>query len=190
MAFILASASPRRQELLQQIGCDFRIVVSSFAEDNNLALPPNQLAVFHAKAKALDIANQQKTGDIVIGADTIVVNQGRVYGKPTDLSDGRRMLTELSGHEHQVITGVAVVVNGRAWTDSAVTKVTFRQLTDDEISWYLSTGEWVDKAGAYAIQGRGALLVEAISGCYANVVGLPLTTLDKLTRCAVGVGLV
>ncbi|MBP2653278.1 MAG: Septum formation protein Maf [Firmicutes bacterium] len=189
MTFILASASPRRQELLRQIGCEFRTVVSSFMEDNSLDLPPKELAVFQARAKACDVARRLGTGNIVIGADTIVVQEGRVYGKPSDLADARRMLSELAGVEHAVITGLAVAVGEKVWTDFAVTMVRFRDLTSDEIDRYLATGESLDKAGAYAIQGRGALLVERIDGCYANVVGLPLTTLDKLIRLSMGVGL-
>ncbi|MBP2644682.1 MAG: Septum formation protein Maf [Firmicutes bacterium] len=189
MALILASGSPRRKELLQQIGCAFQVAVSQFEEDNSLALPPVELAVYHAREKALACLQNAQAEDIIIGADTIVVLNGRVYGKPIDITDGRRMLMELSGREHQVITGVAVVTPGGVWYDNAVTKVLFRQLAPEQIERYLDTGEWVDKAGGYGIQGRGALLVESIEGCYNNVVGLPLTTLDALMKKAAGVGL-
>lgn len=189
MALILASASPRREELLRQVGCEFAIVTSTVEEDNDCGLPPAELAVAHARAKACDVAARSSPDDVVIGADTIVVLDGRVYGKPRDEADAARMLRELSGREHEVITGVAVARGGEAWTDFAVTAVRFRPLDEAAIARYVSGGEPLGKAGGYAIQGAGALLVEGISGCYANVVGLPLVTLDKLLRRTTGVGL-
>ncbi len=188
MAIILASASPRREELLRQVGCAFTVITSEVEEDNDRGLPPVELAVAHALDKARDVASRAPD-DIVVGADTIVVLGGRVYGKPRDIADARRMLAELAGREHQVITGVAVVKGGEAWTDFAVTAVTFRAFGPETLERYLAGGEPLGKAGAYAIQGAGALLVEGIAGCYANVVGLPLVTVDKLLRRAVGVGL-
>lgn len=189
MAIILASASPRREELLRQVGCEFTVVTSSVAEDNDQALPPAAIAVRHARAKALSVADQAPTDAVVIGADTIVVLDGQVYGKPRDRDDARRMLQALAGREHQVMTGVAVAAGGRVASDLAVTAVRMRPYDDAAIEKYLATGEPMDKAGAYAIQGVGALLVEGITGCYANVVGLPLVTLDKLLRSATGAGL-
>ncbi|MDR3562855.1 MAG: Maf family protein [Negativicutes bacterium] len=189
MAIILASASPRRQELLQQIGCKFTVKTSEIIEDNSLALPPAELAISHAAAKAQDVAKTVATDDIVIGADTIVVMDGQVYGKPADTADARRMLSMLAGRSHQVITGLAVVSGHRLWKDCCSTVVNFRELSSPEIERYLASGEPMDKAGAYAIQGVGALLVEGIDGCYANVVGLPLVTLDKLLRRELGVSL-
>jgi septum formation protein len=188
MAIVLASASPRREELLRQVGCEFAIIASEVEEDNDRGLPPVELAVAHALAKARDVA-AKAPDDTVVGADTIVVLDGRVYGKPRDIADARRMLAELAGREHEVITGVAVVKGSRSWTDYAVTAVRFRAFGAEEIERYLAGGEPLGKAGAYAIQGAGALLVEGITGCYANVVGLPLVTLDKLLGRAVGVGL-
>ncbi|MDT8902266.1 Maf family protein [Anaeroselena agilis] len=189
MAIILASASPRREELLRQVGCAFTVITSGVEEDNDRGLPPVELAVAHALAKARDVAAKAGPGETVVGADTIVVLDGRVYGKPRDIADARRMLDELAGREHQVITGVAVVKGDKAWTDFAVTAVRFRDYGPETIERYLSGGEPLGKAGAYAIQGAGALLVEGITGCYANVVGLPLVMLDKLLSRAVGVGL-
>lgn len=189
MAIILASQSPRREDLLRQIGCRFTVRASGATEDNSLAVPPEELAMIHARAKALDVARDAELADIVIGADTIVVVDRKVFGKPLDTSDARRMLTELSGREHQVITGIAVASSGQVWSDFAVTAVRIRQLGVQTIDNYLATGEPQDKAGAYAIQGVGALLVESIAGCYANVVGLPLVTLDNLLRRQLGVGL-
>lgn len=189
MTFILASASPRREELLRQVGCKFYIVTSDIVEDNGQKLPPAELAVAHARAKALEVAARSAAGDIVIGADTVVVYGGQVYGKPADAGDARRMLSELAGDEHQVVTGIAVSRGGQVWTDFAVTAVRLRPLSQADIDGYIATGEPFGKAGAYAIQGIGALLVEGICGCYSNVVGLPLRLLDDLLRRSVGVGL-
>ncbi|BBB89756.1 MAG TPA: Maf family protein [Methylomusa anaerophila] len=186
MKIILASASPRRYELLLQIGCQFEVIASQVEEDNQKKLPPAQLAVFHARDKALAVAGQKLVADddIVIGADTIVVHKGKIFGKPKDKEDAINMLTELSGQEHHVITGVSVIKGRRIWTDFAVTQVHLKQLCCHEIESYIATGEPMDKAGAYAIQGKGALLVESISGCYSNVVGLPLVTLARLMEKA------
>lgn len=189
MTMILASASPRRQELLRQVGCDFKVIASDVDEDNKWSSSPAELAVSLAVAKALDVAKKAAADDVVLGADTIVVMDGQVYGKPADDADACRMLGELAGRRHQVITGIAVATAGRVWTDFAVTAVTFRDLTRSEIERYVASGEPRDKAGSYAIQGIGALFVEGIEGCYANVVGLPLVTLDKLLGQALGVSL-
>ncbi|HMM22804.1 MAG TPA: Maf family protein [Selenomonadales bacterium] len=190
MEIILASASPRREELLRQIDCKFTIITSDIVEDNDQDIPPEKLAVLQAKAKALDVAARKgASGALVIGADTIVVGNNRVYGKPRDEADAERMLQELQGRDHQVISGVAVVYKGEVWTDYATTRVALRPLSPGEIKRYVATGEPLDKAGAYAIQGVGALLVEEIAGSYTNVVGLPLTTLNKLLHRSVGVDL-
>jgi septum formation protein len=189
MAIILASASPRREALLRQIGCSFEVITSDVIEDNSLDLPPEELALSHAEAKALVVAAKNGCDDIVIGADTIVVLGGQVYGKPENAADARRMLSAIAAKEHQVISAVAVVFKGKVWSDYCTTAVKIRSLTPEEIERYLATGEPMDKAGAYAIQGVGSLLVERIVGCYTNVVGLPLVTLDNLLRRSVGVGL-
>lgn len=182
MSIILASASPRRQELLQQIGCPFKVITSAVEENNKIDIPPAELALKNAQDKALDVASRVDTQDIVIGADTIVVYQGLVFGKPGNADDARNMLKTLSGQEHHVITGIAVVQGDRILTDFAVTAVAVRLLTDEDIDRYLATQEYRDKAGAYGIQGIGALLVDSICGCYSNVVGLPLVTLSKLLK--------
>ena len=184
MAIILASASPRRQELLRQVGCDFSVIISDIIEDNNQDLLPQDLAMLQAKDKAVDVASKVSQDDVVIGADTIVVFNDKVYGKPRDIQDARQILTSLSGNEHQVITGIAVVCNGKSWTDFVVTTVKFSNVTPKEIEKYLETGEPMDKAGAYAIQGIGALMVEGIHGCYTNVVGLPLNKLSDVLKKA------
>jgi septum formation protein len=186
---VLASASPRREELLRQIGCKFQIRVSDVEEDNSLKLPPAQLVTAHAKAKATTVAAKCSPDEIVIGADTIVVLAGEVYGKPKDRDDARRMLSQLAGKEHQVITGIAVAAHRQSWTNYCETLVRIRQLSVIEMEAYLATGEPDDKAGAYAIQGVGSLLVSGITGSYTNVVGLPLVELDALLRQSVGYGL-
>ena len=184
MAIILASASPRRQELLRQVGCDFSVMISDIIEDNTQNIPPEQLAVLQAKEKAIDISSKAYHDDVVIGADTIVVLDGQVYGKPDDVNDARRILHQLSGKEHQVITGIAIVRSGKVWTDFVTTTVKFAHMTAEQIERYLATGEPMGKAGAYAIQGIGALFVEGIHGCYTNVVGLPLNKLSDVLRKA------
>jgi len=182
MAIILASASPRRQELLRQVGCDFTVMVSDIVEDNNQDISAEELAMLQAKTKAMDVSSKTGIDDIVIGADTIVVLDGQVYGKPIDINDARQILTKLSGRQHQVITGIAVVRAGKIYTDYVVTSVRIGNISGQQIENYLATGEPMDKAGAYAIQGIGALLVEKINGSYTNVVGLPLNKLSEVLR--------
>ena len=184
MEIILASASPRRQELLKQIGCRFSVAESNYTEDNSLNLVPHELVVKHALAKAKTAACKMTDETIIIGADTIVVFNKKIYGKPINAKAARKTLAMLSGNTHQVITGIAVVRKDRYWTDYAVTSVTIRKLTYAEIEAYIKTKEPLDKAGAYGIQGIGALLVESILGCYTNVVGLPLVNLLRLLKNA------
>lgn len=184
MEIILASSSPRRQQLLEQIGLDFKIVVSQIEEDNTKDMPPHELAMAHAYDKAVDVSRQVPGSAVIIGADTIVVLDGKVFGKPTDRQDAIRMLTALSGREHTVISGVAVVKQSQIFTGFNTTSVKIRKLSPIQIEHYINTGEPMDKAGAYAIQGKGTLLVESINGCYNNVVGLPLVTLSELLALA------
>ena len=188
MRIILASSSPRRQQLLSLTGLAFEVIVSAVKEDNTQNMPPHKLAVAHARDKAVDVSKSCSDNAIIIGADTIVVLEDKVYGKPVDRADAVRMLTNLSGREHTVISGVAVVKGQHIFTGYASTTVTFKQLSRDQIERYVATGEPMDKAGAYAIQGKGTLLVESIHGCYNNVVGLPLVTLAELL-CQAGVEL-
>lgn len=180
MKVILASASPRRQQLLELIGLDFETVVSDVEEDNTKNMLPEKLAVAHAVDKAIDVSKRVAADTIVIGADTIVVVDGKVFGKPKDRKEAIQMLTVLAGRAHIVISGVAVVQGEKVVSGFSATTVKIRSLSQIQIERYVDTGEPMDKAGAYAIQGRGALLVESISGCYNNVVGLPLNELSKL----------
>ena len=166
--------------MLRQVGCKFR-VVPSLAEENNAAdLPPDELVQMHARAKAEAVAAQTGGSDLVIGADTVVVLAGKVYGKPADAAAAARMLAELAGRTHSVWSGVAVVGRGRCFVEAVETRVTLSGLSPEQIGRYVATGEPLDKAGAYAVQGIGALFVERIEGCYFNVVGLPLQALSRL----------
>ncbi|SDE73425.1 Maf family protein [Sporomusa acidovorans] len=181
MKIILASASPRRRHLLELIGLDFAVEVSEFEEDNTKDMRPEELAMVQAMNKAIDVSKRIASENaVVIGADTIVVIDGRVFGKPQDYHDAVQMLTVLAGREHIVISGVAVVKGKQVVSGYSTTSVKFRPLSLAQIKRYVDTGEPLDKAGAYAIQGRGALLVEGITGCYNNVVGLPLVKLSEL----------
>nr|WP_277999041.1 Maf family protein [Moorella sulfitireducens] len=178
---ILASSSPRRRELLQRIGLSFEVCPSRVDENFFRDLPPAQRVERLALAKAKAVASLFREG-LVIGADTIVVCQGQVLGKPASAAEATAMLAFLSGRTHTVYTGVAVVraPGGEERFTHAGTEVTFRHLTPAVISAYVATGEPLDKAGAYGIQGRGALLVESINGDYFNVVGLPLVKVAEL----------
>ena len=181
---ILASSSPRRQELLNQIGCKFNVVPSGAEEDNSKALPPEQLVINNAVAKAQDVADKLDGNDVIIGADTIVVMNGEVYGKPVNVEDAKRMLSSLSGNVHTVYTGIALIKGNTLWRDFEKTTVKLCELTSEEIDQYIATGEPMDKAGAYAIQGIATVFIEEIQGCYTNVVGLPLNKLANLCKKA------
>lgn len=182
----LASASPRRLDLLRQIGIEPIVVPSSFLEREVLWGNPEHLAREYAlgKARGAFFAHLEVPSDsVIIGADTVVALKGEIFGKPRDREHASHMLQRLSGRTHEVFSGVAIVrPNGQYLLDSACTEVTFRELCKQEIAAYVATAEPLDKAGAYGIQGRGALLVESIRGCYTNVVGLPLTKLNGLLR--------
>lgn len=183
---ILASASPRRAALLRQWGIPFRKVVSGVKEEHHPELTPRQLVKQLAADKAAAVAREHKKG-IVAGFDTIVVLDGKILGKPKNRKEAFRMLNKLSGRMHQVFSGIAVCYEGSVITDTEMTRVYFRNITPKEISEYITTGESMDKAGAYGIQEKGGLFVRKITGCYYNVVGLPsarfisiLNTLRKL----------
>jgi nucleoside triphosphate pyrophosphatase len=181
---ILASQSPRRQELLQVLGWPFDVIPSSVDESAAPSLAPLALARWLAEQKAQEVAARHP-GALVIGADTIVVIGDQVMGKPANAEDARRMLRTLSGATHRVITAIALRRAGPeplALSEEVETEVTFRGLTDNEIEAYVRTGEPMDKAGAYAIQGYGALLVAGVRGDYPNIVGLPVARLAELLR--------
>lgn len=170
---ILASASPRRKELLETAGAEFEICVADVDESIPEGTPPADAAKMTAQKKALAVAESHKES-IVIGADTIVVAGDKILGKPRDKADATAMLTMLSGAEHQVITGVCIACEDKEISFAQVSKVKFYDLTAAEIAAYVETGEPMDKAGAYGIQGKGCTLVEKIEGDYFNIVGLPV----------------
>ncbi len=176
---VLASGSPRRKSLLESIGLDFTVYIPDVDESHKPDEAPSELCRRLSRLKAE--AGARKYPDaIVIAADTIVVIDGEILGKPSGREDAARMLRKLSGRQHEVITGVSVAYDGRVVTEDVHTLVKFRELSEPEISAYLDTGEPYDKAGAYAVQGKGALLIEGINGDYYNVVGLPLCTLGRM----------
>ena len=171
---ILASSSPRRRELLTQIGVRFSIEAADIDETPLV----NEAAVAYVERMALEKARAvaaRHPGDVVLGSDTSVIFEDRILGKPVDEADAVATLTALSGQTHKVLSAVALVADDRAEVISVATNVTFRTLSEAEIRAYVATGEPADKAGSYGIQGMGAILVASISGSYSNVVGLPLT---------------
>lgn len=180
---VLASSSPRRADLLRQIGVDFEVAPSQIGERPHPDEAPADYITRIARAKVIAVARTRESG-LILGADTVVVLEGKLLGKPEDEADARRMLRQLSGRWHAVMTGVALydVATRREVADYEKTLVKFAQLSDREIDWYVGTGEPMDKAGAYGIQGLGALLVDEIAGNYHNVVGLPLPLVYRLTR--------
>ncbi len=184
---ILASASPRRRELLGAVGVPFRVIPSRVDEECLPGEVPRRFALRAARDKGAEVASRHP-GAHVLSADTIVVVGGVLLGKPRDRRDGRRMLSLLSGREHLVHTAVCLLRERDAYRDEALvtTRVAFRKLTGPEIAGYLRTGESDDKAGAYAAQGAGTLLIERIAGSYTNVVGLPMThVLSMLWRAGI-----
>ncbi len=180
MDIILASQSPRRKELMGQIGLKFKVVVSHVDEHVEGNPSPAEMVEELSLRKARAVARQVDDDDLVIAADTVVALEGTVLGKPEDERDAFSMLSALSGNRHYVYTGVTVIRGGQAVTQHEVTTVTFRELEPDEISSYIATGEPMDKAGAYGIQGLGALLVSGIDGDYFNVMGLPVYRLGRI----------
>ena len=176
MKVLLASTSPRRKEILRQLGVDFRVVRQD-AEEAARGRTPVELACGNARAKALSARVPARAlKSVVVGVDTIVVLGDRVLGKPRDVRESSKTIAALSGKTHEVISGIHLELpgEGRGATLAASTRVTFRRLSRREMQWYVETGEGKDKAGAYGIQGLGAVLVERIDGDYFNVVGFPV----------------
>ena len=180
MQLILASQSPRRRELLGLLKLPFTVRVADIDETMDPALPPQEEVARVSLAKARAVERDPE--DIVIAADTIVVLGDRVLGKPADEAQAEEMLTALSGRAHQVMTGVTVLRGNRALTATEITDIHFRQLSNREIRRYIATGEPMDKAGSYGIQGGAALFAEKIHGDYYNVVGLPVCRLLRMLR--------
>ena len=180
MDIVLASQSPRRRELLGRLGLEFRVLAPEIDERMDRSLPPADLVERISLEKAWAAQALAGPEAIVIAADTVVTLDGAVLGKPRDGAGAVRMLSALSGRRHHVYTGLTVLRGDALDTGHEVTEVVFRTLTSPEILAYVSTGEPLDKAGAYGIQGYGALLVEGIRGDYFNVVGLPLCRLGRM----------
>jgi len=180
---ILASSSPRRADLLRTVGVDFEVAPSPVQERPHAGEAPADYITRLARAKVIGIARQRERG-LVIGADTIVVLDGKILGKPADEAEAARMLRSLAGRWHAVMTGVALydVATAQEVADYDKTLVRFCQLSEAEIAWYVKTGEPMDKAGAYGIQGLAGLFVEEVAGNYFNVVGLPLPLVYRLAR--------
>jgi len=179
--FILASSSPRRIDILKKAGIDFEVIFPENIEERNISSDPVSHVLELSRKKAESIA-KRVIDSLILGADTIVVLNGEILGKPRDSEEAFKMLKKLSGKEHQVYTGISLVDNKEEKTLSGyqLTKVKFNQLKDKEIKDYIDTGESLDKAGAYGIQGMGNFLVEKIDGDLDNVIGLPLRKLKEL----------
>lgn len=180
---VLASASPRRKEILRNLGLEFEIITSDAEEKTDSGIPPYMMVQQLAMIKGTDVALKAKDA-LVISADTIVYLDGKVLGKPDSAENAKKMLKMLSEREHEVYTGICITDagGGKSVSDYEMTKVKFRTLDDEEIEKYVGTGEPMDKAGGYGIQGKGCLLVEKISGDYLNVVGLPAAKLAKILK--------
>lgn len=182
MNIILASKSPRRRELLAQMGLEFEIIVPDIDEDMGQELTPDQLVAAISADKAAAVTAQVGEDSLVIAADTVVVLDGKVLGKPHSTEEAKEMLARLSGRSHRVYTGYTVRKGEKAISRSEGTDVNFRALTAEEIAAYVATGEPMDKAGAYGIQGIGSLLIEGIQGDYFNVMGLPVCALGQTLK--------
>jgi septum formation protein len=176
---LLASTSPQRRAILEQLGIPFEVVAPQYDENDPPGLQPVQLVQAHAHGKADSVADV--AGDRpVLGVDTAVVLDGRMYGKPQRPGQAEEILEALSGRTHEVVSGLCLITPAWEEIEAETTRVSFRTLTPRDIASYVSTGEWEGRAGAYAIQGRGAALVERIEGDYLNVVGLPAALLIRL----------
>ena len=179
---ILASGSPRRKEILELADLDFDIMPSN-AQEITTKTAPNEVVMELASIKAKDIYEKSEKQSMIVGADTVVAYQGQILGKPTDEADAKRMLTMLSGQTHEVYTGVCVIEDEKIKTFYEETKVTFYEISDEQINHYIKTGEPMDKAGSYGIQGKAAVFIKGIEGDYYNVVGFPIARfLQEITK--------
>jgi septum formation protein len=176
---ILASGSPRRAELLLAAGIEFTVQIADVDEAILPGESPRDYVLRLSRAKALAVAGE---GELVLGADTTVVIEDEIAGKPVDIEDARRMLRALSGRWHEVLTGVTLLRGHKILSDVAITRVKFSEMSEPEIDWYVSTGEPMDKAGAYGIQGYASRFVERIEGSYSNVVGLPVQMVYEMLK--------
>jgi septum formation protein len=176
---LLASTSPQRKAILEQLHIPFDVVAPNYDEDTSCDADAVQIVREHALGKARSVVDQAE-GRPVLGVDTAVVLEGRIFGKPETAGDAEQMLEELSGKTHVVVSGLCLLTPGWEDVEHEATQVAFRELAPRELGTYVATGEWKGRAGAYAIQGRGASLVRGIDGDYLNVVGLPVALLVRL----------
>ena len=181
---VLASASPRRKELLEKLGYIFQIIPADIEEIVDKTKKPEEIVKEIALQKASHIANNLKEPAIIIGSDTIVVIDDTILGKPENAEDASKMLQQLSGRSHQVISGIAIVdtYTNNTIIDSESSDVYFRDISQEEITNYIKTKEPMDKAGAYAIQGLASTFIEKINGCYNNIVGLPVYKITQIFK--------
>jgi septum formation protein len=178
MRLVLASGSPRRREILEKAGFFFSVITPPFDESTVNEINPELFVKEVSRKKAESI--ERKSGEVVLSADTVVVLDGKIIGKPKDREDAKRMILSFSGKMHEVMTGYTIISDNFSFTDFSVTKVYVRKLMEEMVDIYLdSTDEWKDKAGAYAIQGRAGKFVEKIDGDYYNVMGLPISVICK-----------
>ena len=178
-SLLLASTSPQRRAILEELGLPFEVVAPRYEERDDDGLAPAELVRAHAAGKARSVAGEA-AGRVVLGVDTAVVVDGRVLGKPADGREAGEMLALLSGRAHEVVSGLCLLGAGWEAVEHEETRVEFRRLSQEEIDAYVATGEWEGRAGGYAIQSRGAALVERVEGDYLNVVGLPAALLVSL----------
>ena len=181
MAIVLASASPRRKELLEMLGIKDLLIIPAKGEEHapeNVA--PEEIVKTLSMAKAREVAAIRPRDDIIIAADTIVWFENKLYGKPKTTGEAEKMLTALSGKKHEVYTGVTIIKDEAVLSETEVSEVFFRDISDEEIKAYVKTGEPMDKAGAYGAQGKGSLFVKKINGDFFNVMGLPLCRLGLM----------
>jgi septum formation protein len=176
---LLASTSPQRRAILEQLGLPFEVAAPRYEEQDDAGLPAVELVRAHATGKARSLADEARERP-VLGVDTAVVVDGRVLGKPADAGEAAEMLDVLAGRTHVVVSGLCLLAPGWEAVEHEETKVRFRELTPRDVAEYVRSGEWQGRAGGYAIQGRGAALVERVEGDYLNVVGLPAALLVRL----------
>ena len=183
MKLILASKSPRRREILENLGYDFEIITADTDENSDIT-SPSEFVMELAKRKAVAVMNTVscQSERAIIGCDTVVAIKDKILGKPKDEQDAKKMLAELSGNVHSVYSGLCVVCGDKILTDYCKTDVYFDSLTNEDVDWYIAQNEWSDKAGAYGIQGKAGVFVRKIDGDYFNVVGLPVNLLYKMLK--------
>ena len=183
MDLILASKSPRRSEILSNLGYNFKVLTAETDESSNI-VNPNELVIELSKRKAFAVKNKFDILDeqIIVACDTVVATENEILGKPKNEADAIRMLQKLSGNVHSVYSGLCLIKGNNVLTDFCKTDVYFDKLSDDDINWYISQNVWSDKEGAYGIQGKACIFINKIDGDYFNVVGLPVNILNKMIK--------